>query len=396
MQRFLSIDVLHFKSLAIFAALSVYAVFGSPTPDGFGFVEGVVGALLICVIGARGAVAAVNVRSPKPFWFAAGQALLVYGIVVGVIGGLMQGHDIGLMARDIIPFLFLFLPLFLMSSMRDKRSFSMCLLAGALLIGLGFSVRAALLSDDALYYLGNSPCVLLAALLGIGYGVERAARGINLQNLGIAAAAFSGSALCILPLIESVQRASLGAVFIYSILVVVFAFIRAPRRVLLLFLAALPVLLWLGDAYLMQVWDRIAGKSDLVGGNKRIEEWQAVWAHINHAPLSVIFGHGWGAGFSSPAVADIRVNFTHSLLSSMILKIGVVGLGLCVAYLYGLVRILWGQFGRSTVFVLGIAAPFVIDVFLYGAYKSLDFGLLLALIPALLFIKPSVSSQLET
>jgi hypothetical protein len=152
----------------------------------------------------------------------------------------------------------------------------------------------------------------------------------------------------------------------------------------------------LGIAYinlpqLQPVFDSLMRKTQIVGANMRVQEWQAVWAEISGSPLSVTFGQGWGARFASPAVADINVNFTHGLLSSLLLKTGVFGMLLGAAYIMTLLGRLKPYLKTHIVVVFAIAAPIAIDVFLYASFKSLDFGLVLALIPALLYAKGETS-----
>ena len=114
----------------------------------------------------------------------------------------------------------------------------------------------------------------------------------------------------------------------------------------------------------------------------RLEELSAVWDVVSANPLTLLFGAGWGAGFASPAVADIHVQFTHSLVSGMLLKTGLVGLFLSLFYLCALSLRLF-QLRLGVVWPLAIMAPVLIDVFLYASYKSLDFGLVLLVIVAL-------------
>lgn len=97
-------------------------------------------------------------------------------------------------------------------------------------------------------------------------------------------------------------------------------------------------------------------------------------------PVTFLFGTGWGGIFSSPAVGGLDVNYTHSLLSTMLLKGGAVlflltGLS-CLAALYQIVLI----FQRDSARGLTLFWPFIIPVFFYASHKSLDFGLLLLLI----------------
>ena len=97
------------------------------------------------------------------------------------------------------------------------------------------------------------------------------------------------------------------------------------------------MLLWrIGGLFYANLWDVIEAlwnKTRLHGGNMRLAEWRAVLDVIGNNLPSTLFGTGWGGTFSSPAVAEIRVNFTHSLLSSLLLKTGLVGFGFTVFYL---------------------------------------------------------------
>ena len=120
-------------------------------------------------------------------------------------------------------------------------------------------------------------------------------------------------------------------------------------------------------------------KTALVGFNMRAEEMAAAWRQISAEPGSLLFGAGWGGTFESPAVGGLRVNYTHSLFSAMLLKTGLFGLALAFTYIVGVgVAFARAGFGRAAL-VLAIGAPFLIDVVFYAAYKSLDFGFILLL-----------------
>ena len=61
------------------------------------------------------------------------------------------------------------------------------------------------------------------------------------------------------------------------------------------------------------------------------------------------------------------------------MKNGLIGLVLGGVYIGGLLRVLFARLGASYIVVLALAAPILIDVFLYASFKSLDFGLVLLL-----------------
>jgi len=137
---------------------------------------------------------------------------------------------------------------------------------------------------------------------------------------------------------------------------------KAPRRVLgLALVLTCAALVFYGQigGILYALWD----KTRVHGGNMRLDEGVAVLEMIGRDLPSALFGTGWGGTFQSPAVADIRVNFTHSLPSALLLKTGLIG------------------FDRTVGFML--SGPLLISSLLYASYKSLDFGFLLLLIVVL-------------
>ena len=56
-------------------------------------------------------------------------------------------------------------------------------------------------------------------------------------------------------------------------------------------------------------------------------------------------------------------------------------MGLALAYLFRLGSIILELLFYRPVIALALAGPFLIDIFLYASFKSLDFGLVLLLVP---------------
>jgi len=77
----------------------------------------------------------------------------------------------------------------------------------------------------------------------------------------------------------------------------------------------------------------------------------------------------------------MTVNFTHSLLTSYWLKTGLCGLALVLLYLFRLGIVLARLMPAQPLLAAAIAGPLLIDISLYASFKSLDFGLVLLLIP---------------
>lgn len=368
------------------AAIMVYALWGTPTPDALGWPEIVIGLLLVLAAGLPQAAKALGPGDGEP-WQRAGKALLVYGMSVPLLAGLAAGNDFTAIIRDLIPFLFLLLPLFLYPRWQNRAGHIRLLTGAAALLGVLFALRVLLpaavnpaglqplaLSDP--FLLANAPTVLFAGLLLSGGGFYALYR----QRL------MTGAALCLLSAIPLftmaliAQRASIGFFSLSVLFLLALGLWRRPLRVML------PLALCL--LTLFTVWPLVAGigqelarKTAAVGLNMRWHEAQAVMESLGGSSISVLFGKGWGASIISPAVGGAEVNFTHSLLTTYWLKTGLVGLGFALAYLYRLGLMLLEILYYSPVIALALAGPFMIDILLYASFKSLDFGLVLLLIP---------------
>jgi hypothetical protein len=389
--KFFRMSVTRFKIGVLVGAVLAYALWGSPAPDDPGGLEVALGLALMLIVGFTGLGYALSFRKAKPSSARAGQLFLYAGLTFPVVSMVINDHASVYAFRDFAAFLFMLLPLFLWPLfIRDARASNMVLYS-VLALGLVFAVRtridlAFVGQGDALYYLCNMPSVLFAAIYFAGKGIERFTGQSCRFCIARIALFFVLSWVCVLPMIETQQRASLGAFVMSMVIIMGVQFISAPKRSLFIVLAVMgAVVVFRND--LLPIVEPLVLKTALVGDNMRVQEWQAVWAEISGNPLSIMFGQGWGGRFASPAVADITVNFTHGLITSLLLKMGVFGCVLGLVYIFAL---LWTGVKRlktQPTLVLAVTAPVLIDVFLYASFKSLDFGLVLALIPALLYSK---------
>ncbi len=391
-----------------FLACLIYGVFGSPTPNSPGFIEITVGALLIFAVGGAGcgyAVRCLTFREDRES--ARGAAFLAYGLTFPLLAAFLSGHALSAIVRDLLPFLFLFCPLFFAPLFSKRRADARVVLWCLIAIGLFFSLRSlamqagmcGFLCADELLYLENMPTVLFACVFLIGAGMNFFMRGRGART---AIAFLSFLALAVVPFLAlalSLQRASLGAVFVYTLIVLALHFYSRSKRAV----AALGVLVgfifFAGTLFPLADFPsaEILGKTALVGFNNRPQEAAAVWQAVAQNPLSLFFGLGWGAHFNSPAVGGLSVNFTHNFFTTMLLKTGLCGLIFSVVYIAGLIRVLARTISSDAVLGLALAAPFFIDILLYASFKSLDFGLTLLMISlSLLYSSQSESFQSST
>ncbi len=385
-----SLTAYGFKTYSLIAALVIYALAGTPTPDNPGWIEVVIGVLLVVAVGVSGVYNAINPPSNTPNWQKYGRYLLVFGIFSPVLVGFLENNDVNLVFRDVLSFIFMVFPLFLTFLWRCKQVKPQFFIFLSVFIGVCFAIRAILplgadgllvfLTTPGLNYFANLPTVLFSALFLSGSFIFMAA-GVSEKRRVLPALALLG--LAIIPfaaMAMSLQRATIGASCLYLAAILLYAFTRRPYRAVVpcAMIAALALALW---PLLTELGVALEAKSAAVGLNMRWQEAQAVWEVVTGNPLSLLFGMGWGATFHSPAVAGVNVNFTHSLITAMLLKTGLCGLSLTLFYLAALGRELLRLALNMPVLGLALAAPILINVLLYASYKSLDFGIVLLLIP---------------
>lgn len=376
-----------FRFCCLVGAVGVYALFGSPTPNAPGWSEALIAIFLCLAVGVPGVYNVLKPASPRFMWKSAGRALLIYGLCISLPLGILNGQDGVHIIRDMTPFLFFLLPLFL-HDIFDRRPDAVHLFLLVLIVlGLAFSFRAVPevigwwqgSYVGELYYFSNAPSVLFAGILLVGFGVQNFIEKFSPRSLFLFSGCFFLALVPLAAVVFSLQRASFGAFLLAMVIFLAVGVVRSPARgmflISLLFLVVLSFF-----PVIAQFMELMVQKTGDVGFNSRFEEIAAVWGEIAGSPMTVLFGSGWGGMFESPAVAGIRVNYTHSLLSAMILKTGIFGFGLTLCYLVGLTVMLVDVFRRDVALFLALAAPFLIDVFLYASYKSLDFGLILVLV----------------
>lgn len=131
--------------------------------------------------------------------------------------------------------------------------------------------------------------------------------------------------------------------------------------------------------------DALMEKQRMLGSNNKIREFVSVYQELSAKPLNIIFGLGWGGQFYSPAVGQV-VSFTHSLISYILLKAGVVGVCLLSGYLFWII-FTYFRIEKRTRHVLApelyaINCVVLIALFLQPTYKTPTFGVLLLFILA--------------
>lgn len=401
----MNVDSYDYRAICLFCACWLYAFAGSPTPSSFGVAECAIGILLALSVGIGRAGDVFAKPEKARFWKSAGQVYLFYGLIITSLVGVLNGSSAIAILRDILPFMFLFLPVFLLPTIRVKPYYFCSTLVVILMIGLVFSLRSILMRDPALctvwcneelLYLENMPTVLFCALFLIGCGIRFLMAGVNLRSVALFSALLLLALLPIAAMVLTLQRASLGAVAAYGLLIFGIYLVKQPARAGTAFVVIVFALTVLGISFGEIFWS-LSNKTALVGLNMRPQEFAAVWEVVSADWLTFLFGIGWGGQFYSPAVGGLSVNFTHNFFTSVLLKSGFCGLLLASLYILALLERLFRVILKDPVLGWALAAPIFIDLTLYASFKSLDFGLVLLLISsALVYSRQSESPSVLT
>lgn len=367
-------------------ALFLYALWGSPTPNNPDWVEITIALLLILSISLQGISSRFLIfkNEREEYWIIFAKIFFLYGISIPLIVAAVHGENISVILRDMIAFIFLCLPIFLYEFLKNKGAENIFLVM-CLIIGLIFAVRVLVphfllfRNTTELLYLANSPLVLMTTILLLGVAAHHSFQKINLNHI-LKIILFVGLAtLPLMAMFVDLQRASFLALVISALSLGIIGFVKAPNKMVMPSLLIIICFL-VFENYFLNLVEGVNLKTAQVGFNMREQELLAVWNMMSQNTISLFLGQGWGSYFTSPAVGNLNVTYTHSLLSYIFLKTGLIGLCLCLVYLYFIFEKWLRLYCSNPVKGNALIWPFIIPIFLYASHKSFDYGLLLTLI----------------
>lgn len=365
----------------------VFYSLSTPFPISVGLVEALIGVLFVLAFW-KGVIYVLVLRY-KMF------SLIFYCLLMLplVISMIRSGDAVDIL-RDIIPLFYIFIPLFFFSMSRVNCKFvidNFCMILA--LAGVVYALRELL----SWYSLG-----------GLGVGAFAKTETYMIQAPMVL---FSGCYfLCLSTYFFSVRRFLTASICLSLGLIPVLGFyyavLRAPMFLLffapisyffILYRSSLALVLiilsfavfWVGFDFLYY-FEAFINKHETYGDNNKLAELYEILNQIvlQGDGLSTIFGKGWGGTWISPAVGS-EVSYAHSLLSYAILKGGLLGLFFFLFFL------IWGSHKLIFIFLsvrsdkllllvfVSVMPALFVNVFLESGYKTLDFGLILAVLVAI-------------
>lgn len=372
----------------------IYGMFSSPTPDFIGWPE--IACAITLIFLSRHFIVAFYIGSrsagDRPALYFTAYAFFA-GLVMTAVNPAPETHGWHIeISKDAIATLFLALPLFIRPSDKDRSNFAQLFLKGMLFVGTAFSLRflsglwsgeneatSAMMSAifhqnhnlnaDQLY-LANSPLVIFTCLYSL-YAIFHHLRLHKplILPLLLYSALFLISALSVSLML---QRLTLALLAVSFIILMIWLAAKRPLRAGLI--AALTVsFVYLNAPLIQDIIHPFIEKTWRSGSNMRLAEWQAVLSTLSANPLYFLFGLGFGGGFEAPTVGGMNVGYTHSLLSALLLKFGILGLVLFLAFIFHIAKTQKSD-DTNWPFIIALWTVFLIGCFFYANYKSFGFG----------------------
>ena len=371
---------------ALFSAIIIYALFSSPTPDHIGWVEWVIGGLLIVSVGLKRPIKGLIGRG-LPLYLIGHRFFLFYMLTVPLALGVFYGNETPDVIRDFIPIIFLILPLCFYA--QPVRLLEVAMVFAGGLFALRYcaslipemAVIDLFTADTSLLYLANAPLVSFAAIMGFHWLTDT-------KNTSLAKRLVGGiiAITCFAAMAAMMQRAPIILTVLACVALLGLRTLHKPLQSMvigaIIMVVLIPFMVLMTDIY-----TAIQAKTFIVGWNNRLEELAAA---LNQSSL---LGLGWGSIWKSPEVADFWVRYTHNIVSYYWVKAGVIGgllsIGFLVMWLWQNIRLM----RINTALGTAIFVPLIIHTALYTGFKTLDFALLLTLLTGLLWIKQAPKNE---
>ena len=377
-------------------ALLLYAFLSDPTPDNPGVTEALIGMFLVLYVGVQRGIAVgaglLLGKASSTAMEVVGSLAFVYLLWVPLIIGLVEGWDPVDIVRDVIPHIYLFVPLFFYQRMIGSRWRWEVILAGLLaVVGVSLSIRFLIIAGAMLQEIGTAsfgfdmflklssdPSVLFVAIF-LPLMAVRTWKFSQPLRVFSSLVMFSGGIIALAALAATVSRGPLGLALISFIVFFVVYFGRSGAN-FLFGVVLFSIAFYFLYEQISGTIGLLIGKQEQVGLSQKDVEFLAVISDVSSSWVQSVFGKGWGALFYGPTHPRTGFSFTHMLLSYTLLKSGLIGTFLIFAFGLTFLPAAMRLAKRNVALFLAIGAPVMYGVILNPQFKFLTFGLLLALL----------------
>jgi len=374
----------------LLVALLTYAFFSSSTPDNVGVPEIVIALFLLLFVGLKTPLITLQKTREKTtylpqYLYIVFYVLLIVPLFIGIV---VNENNILDALRDIIPFIYLFIPLFFIEKMNNSPEYwSDVLLILISVIGVSFSMRHLLTSDNPFESIGKEiifgnkeyfpmdPAVLFTATILPLIGIFKVfiEKKIFFGTLFI----FFGF-LTFLSIVSIMVRAQiilvLFSIIIYFLWISKQNFFRLLTIGLIVF-----ILITVNIELLSGIYDLLMAKFENAGLSNRDAEFIAVVHNSSLSFMKTLFGEGWGGMIELPTSPGSKIRFTHNIFNYFILKGGFIGVALIGSYFMYIILLLmklkWNN--RNIILNLTLINIIIVHILLEPGFKMLSIGLII-------------------
>ena len=365
----------------LYLLLIFYGLFSFPWPREIRWIEIIIGFGLFILVGWKGGITALGWRdkSANTILPIAIPIIFIYFLLIPLVTGILNHWSITDIVRDIIPLVYMFIPLLFWNKLTSDADYwrnKLVVILGT--VGVIFSLRFFIDMQgtfDNLYYLPQSPEVLFGGIFWLSLGVFGKFKSIlTWVYLCLGLMCYSAALLF-------GQRAEVA--FMLLAIMIIFGLVGMQNKKFIAskFILMLGILLFLHIGIFNPQTNYLFTKTQETGINGKDTEFvEVINVVIRNNP---IFGLGWGAIYHSP-ILNSEVSFTHSWLSYMLLKSGIIGVVLTVAYIFWLVysaiKKLFKYRPSDQYLLPGLLASGAVlahGIFFQTVYKTLGFGFVL-------------------
>lgn len=387
------------KTYWLGGALVLYALFSSSTPDQIGIAEIGILAFLILFVGIKGII-----EPAGGFFFKRKKEIPNYVYIIfqllfyiPTVYGLIANHnEPGNYIRDIVPFVYLFLPLFFMPVMREEPLYWLRLIVYLIsLVGVSYSIRFFLIDPQSVFLIGRQiifgdlnyfpmdPAVIFTATFLLIMGMNKLSTGSVMSG----ALHLLGGLIAYASILGILVRAQIALVLLA---ILANLFLLFGRRMLLPFIILMVIMAVVGyyaGDFFIAVLDLMMQKFARVGLSARDLEMMAVVNNALSDLPTFIFGEGWGGLISNPTTGYASVRYVHNFFMYSLFKAGVIGMFLIVTYIFWLFMLFYKSFApfkSPSHFTLAsyfaIFNAVIVHVVFEAGYKMFSFGLILCIL----------------
>ncbi|MBP1937386.1 hypothetical protein [Paenibacillus sediminis] len=382
------------SGMAFVSALLLYATLSGPFPSAPGVVEVIIACLLALfvtlptgIVVMSGGFTIYQKYEIVPMWLHLGFFLSLWWGLFN--GGIVHAWHVTDIVRDLIPCVYMFVPLLLLPAMQRSRWNWAQLFPWLLsIVGVILSIRFFYVVQispldigkmsyfDNFLYLAYDPSVTFAAIF-LPIMAIHTWKSSSLMHWISSLMMLAGGFMALASLMAIAQRAPVGlsvlSFFVYFLLISW----KSVKKILL-FLIIMACISYLAQDLITSSYQLLMNKQETYGMNGKADEFIAVLQDTSRSVHALLFGIGWGGLFYDPTYGE-EVSFTHSAVTFFLLKGGVLGLTIFLLYLIWIFSKLFRSLSMERLpYILAATVPVMIGLLFQPSFKTLTYGMIIA------------------